>query len=206
MQARLFTFAAAVVLAAAPLAVAQGGGQGSRGQGGRPQGQGHGQGQQQGAGGMQQGRGDMDQTRTRQRIHATDQQRHQFRTCTQSQDRVRTQAHDMAHLAKRQGASSDDARQMREQLREQVRTMQQEHQRLMQGLSGEQQTAARSQIREMERVHSRLRVRMDELDRAVDADPYRAQDVAKQAREVERAMKEWQKQHRKLGDEIGMES
>jgi hypothetical protein len=84
--------------------------------------------------------------------------------------------------------------------------MQQEHQRLMQGLSSEQRDAARTRIRDLERAESRIRVRVDELDRAVDADPFRFPEVATQAREVERAMKELQKQHRKLGYEIGMES
>ncbi len=148
---------------------------------------------------------DRDRDRDRQRIHATDQQRDQFRACTQSQDRVRTQARDMAGLAKRQG-NSDEVRRQRDQLRTQVRVMQEEHQRLMQGLNSEQQEAARLQVREMQRVEERLQTRMMELDRAVDANPFNYRGVSDQAREVERAMKEWQKQHRKLGSEIGTES
>lgn len=205
MKVRTFVIAAAFVLAAAP-AFAQGrpgGGQG-QGQGQRPK-QGQGQAQQKGPGGSEQGRGtmDRDRDRTRQRIHATDQQRDQFRACTQSQNRVRTQARDMANLAKRRGFTSDEARQQRDQLRQLVRVMQEEHHRLMQGLNSEQQEAARMQIREMERVQERLQTRMAELDRTVDANPFSFGEVSNQAREVERAMQEWQKQHRKLGNEIG---
>jgi hypothetical protein len=148
----------------------------------------------------------MDQTRTRQRIHATDQQRDQFRACTQSQDRVRTQARDISRVGQRAGSSSNDARRQRDQLREQVRIMQQEHQRLMQGLGPEQQEAARQQIREMQRVEERLQTRMQELDAAVDAPSFDFTSVSARARQVERAMEQWQKQHRKLGSQIGMES
>lgn len=149
---------------------------------------------------------DRDRDRDRQRIHATDQQRDQYRACTQSQDRVRTQARDMASLAGRPGASSKDALRQRDQLREQVRVMQQEHQRLMQGLGPEQQEAARQQIREMERIQERLQTRMQELDAAVDSPSFDFAQVATRAREVERTMQQWQKQHRKLGNQIGAQS
>jgi chromosome segregation ATPase len=148
----------------------------------------------------------MDQTRTRQRVHAPNQQLDQFRACTQSQNRVRTQARDMAGLAGRPGSSSKDALRQRDQLREHVRFMQQEHQRLLQGLGPEQQEAARRQIREMERIQERLQTRMQELDAAVDSPSFDFSQVATRAREVERTMQQWQKQHRKLGNQIGARS
>jgi prefoldin subunit 5 len=76
----------------------------------------------------------------------------------------------------------------------------------MQGLGPEQQEAARQQIREMERVQERLQRRLQELDAVVDATPFDFSEVSNRARQVERAMEQWQKQHRKMGSEIGIGS
>jgi len=127
MSKRAVLFAAALVLAAAPILVAQGrGGQGGggpqsgMGQQGQPgmgqQGQQPGMGQSGSPQDMGQGQQQANRDQQRQRIHATDQQRNQYNTCTQSADRVRTQARTMADAAKGGGANNQEFRQQQEQL------------------------------------------------------------------------------------------
>lgn len=187
------------MLAIAPAALAQG--RPGSGQGQKPS-QGQAQAQK-GSRAPEQGRGATDRSRDQQRIRLTDQQQEHYRACTQSQDRVRNQARDMARLADRQGFTTEQAGQHRDRLREQVRTMQEEHRLLMEGLTPEQQDAARAQIRNMARAQERLQTRMAALDSEVGSDPFSFPRVTQQAREVERAMKEYQKRHRQLGDKIG---
>ena len=200
--------AAIVLLAASPVLYAQrgGGGGGQRGGGGGMQGQrpttmGQPRGGQQG-----QGQGEPQGTRDqqRQRIHATDQQRTQYNTCAQSADRVRTQARDMAKAAKGGGVNNEEFRQQHAQLRNDIQTMQQEHDRFAQGLSGEQRLAAQDRIREMDQTRDHILAQSQQMDQEMSRANPNAQRVATQAREMEKAVKEWQKQYRSLGSDIGI--
>ena len=148
------------------------------------------------------GRGTMD--RDRIRIHATDQQRDQYRTCDQSMDRIRTRARDMAKASSSPGFNADQARQNRDQLRNELRVMEQEHERLMQGLNGEQKEAIAEHHRNMEQIHQRINTRLQEMDQELAQATPNGQRAAEQARAIEREMKQWQKQHREMGDELGL--
>lgn len=201
MNVKPFVFLAAFVLAV-PLVSAQGKGGGGQG---RPQGEGQGQGQGQAQGQQgQQGRGsEMGKgTMQRDRIRATDQQRDQIRTCDQSMDRVRTRARDMAQASAGKNFNADQARQQRNQLRNEVQTMEQEHARLMQGMSGEQREAFQSQIRSMEQNRERIHTRLQEMEQELAGAGPNGNRVAEQARAVEREMKEWQKANRKMATEM----
>lgn len=63
----------------------------------------------------------------RLRIHATDQQRQQLRDCTQSADQLRTRTRDMTWQSKKSAITPEQAKQWREQLRNEVRVMNQNH-------------------------------------------------------------------------------
>ena len=189
----------ALVLALSPvLTLAQ-----MRGGGGRRGGQGGpSQGQQPRKGGPGMGRGTMD--RDRLRSHATDQQRDQYRTCTQSADRVRAQARQMAQ-ATGKGFNADQARQQREQLHNRIQTMQQEHERLLEGLNNEQRAAMQEHIRNMEEIHERVRTRMQEMDQELAQTNPDGKRVAERARAIEREMKQWQKHHREMGQDLSLQ-
>ena len=162
---------------------------------GQPRGgqQGQGQGQQQGA-----------RDRQRQRIHATDQQGDQYRASTQACDRVRTQARVMAKAAKGGGVNNPEFRQQHAQLRKEVQTMQQEQDRFMQGLSDEQRAVLQDRIRKMDQARDRIHMQSQEMDQEMSQASPNRQRIATQAREMERAMKDWQKQYRGLGSDMGI--
>ena len=191
MKAKALVFLTAFLLAM-PLASAQGRGGGGQG---RPQGQGQGQ---QGRG-SEMGKGTMQ----RDRIRATGQQRDQIRTCDQSMDRVRTRARDMAQTSAGKNFNAEQARQQRNQLRNEVRIVEQEHTRLMQGLSGEQREGFQQQIRTMEQNRERIRTRLQEMDQELAAENPNGKKVAEHARAIEQEMKEWQKTNRKMATEMG---
>jgi DNA repair exonuclease SbcCD ATPase subunit len=199
MRKTILALAAIVSLAVSPTLYAQrGGGGGMQGQ--RPTATGQQRSGQRGEMGRQTGTRDQE----RQRIHATDQQRDQYRTCTQSADRVRTQACDMAQAAKG-GVNNEKFRQQHAQLRSEVQTMQQEHDRFMQGLSEEQRAALHDRIRKMDRVRDRVNTRLQEMDQELSQANPDTKRVARRAREVEKATNEWQKQYRNLGTDMGIE-
>jgi chromosome segregation ATPase len=208
MSKRALIFAAALLLAAAPVVVAQG--RGGKGGGGQHQGQPSGQQGQQpdmGQRGGQQGQGQQQGTgaQQRQQIHATNQQRGQYENCTQSSDRVRTQAHKMADAAKGGGANNAEFREQHQQLRNEIRTMQQENERFMNGLSDEQRAGMQDRTRSMDQARDRLNNRMQQLDEEIAKPEPDRKRIGAHVTEVEKAMKEWQKQYRNMGSDMGIQ-
>jgi uncharacterized protein (DUF3084 family) len=82
--------------------------------------------------------------------------------------------------------------------------MQQEHDRFMQGLSEEQRAALRDRIRKMDQARDRIHTQSPQMDQEMSQANPDAQRIATQAREMEKVVKEWQKQYRSLGSEIGI--
>src|ERR1035437_733980 len=79
--------------------------------------------------------------RNQLRSQATNEQREQYRTGNRSMERTRTQARDMVRMSNGTAFDADQVRQQRDQLRDQVRTMDQHNQRLIKGLDNQQQAA-----------------------------------------------------------------
>ncbi len=177
--------------------------QGKGGQGGRSQQSGQSQGQQRGPSGSERGYGATD--RERDRVQVSQQQRDQLRTCDRSADAVRNQARQMGKYGQGAGFNADKARQDRDRLQEQVRTMQQEHQHLMQGLNPGQQQALESHIRNLNRLQGRLNTRMENLNGELGKTDPDAKQVAEHAREMERVSKEWKEQYRSIQDRLSVE-
>lgn len=196
MRSRIIAFAAVLALAA-PLSFAQGRGQGGGAQKG--QGAGQAQGQQKGRGGPEMGKGKMD----RDRIRATDQQRDQLRTCDQAMDRVRQRARDMAKMGTGAKFNAEQARQQHSQLRNELRAMEQEHERLMNGLSEGQKKAMEERHRNMEQIHSRIENRMQEMNQNLGQSTPDGKHFTERARALEQDMKLFQKQHRAMQNEMG---
>ena len=187
-------FMIALLCTALPLAFPQG--RGGQGGGGQSSGQGQGQGQQGRSGGSDGGYGNTD--RERDRVHVSQQQRDQVKSCDRSADAVRDQARKMGNLGQGGGFNAGKARQGRDQLQEQVRAMQKEHQRLMQGLNPGQQQALESHVRNMNRLQERLNTHMQNMNGELGKDAPDAKRVAEQAREVERVSQEWREQYRAI--------
>lgn len=177
----------------APTAFPQGrGGGGGRGQGGR-QGQsgqpGYGQGQGNEGRGMGQGE------RKQSRLDA--QQRKQVRSCENVADGARKEARTMARTSAK-NFNAEQAREQRNRLREQVQTMERQHQQAMSGLDATQTQEVQEQVRNMSAYREQLRVRFEAMDRELAAtapDPAR---VREEARQVERIMSQWRDQYRTI--------
>jgi chromosome segregation ATPase len=179
----------AFLAAAVPLALAQGRG----GQGGKGQNSGYGQGQQRRSEGSESGAGNTD--RQHDRVHASQQQQDQVKACDRAAVAVRDQARQMGKYGQNAGFNADKAHQDRDQLQERVRAMQQEHERLMQGLNQRQQQALESHVRNMTRLQEQLNARMQDLNAELDKANPDLKPVTTHAREVERVSEEWRNQY-----------
>lgn len=135
--------------------------------------------------GMGTGIGTHDQQRLR--IHATDQQRQQLRDCTQSADQLRTRTRDMARQSKKSAITPEQAKQWREQLRHEVRVMNQNHEQFMAGLSQEQKAASQLTLQQMEQSRNRLLKASELLENELIAPELQSDRIREQARETERA-------------------
>jgi len=111
----------------------------------------------------------------------------------------------MGKYGKSSGFNADKARQDRNQLQEQVRAMQQEHQHLMQGLNPGQQQALESHVRNMNRLQERLNTRMGDLNGELGKTDPDAKQVAAHARELERISSEWRQQYRSIQSRLSVE-
>ena len=188
-----------IFLLSLSIAFPQGRGGGGRGQGaGQGQGQvmGQGQGSTQGQG-SKQGQGSV--LREQKRIQSTQQQRDQIRNCDKLADGIRKQAQKMAKNSGNKYNATEAARQQN-QLREQIRTMQQEHEGLMNGLNANQKQGWNEQIRTMDQLQLQLRTHLQEMQAEQQANPDGKRN-AERAREIERIMNGWKSEYDVLKSE-----
>ena len=119
-------------------------------------------------------------------------------------DRLRTQARDMVRASSGSSFNAGQTRQQRDQLREQLRTMEQQHESVMQGLNTQQRAAVEQQTRTMRQTQQRISNRLQNMDQELSKGSPDGKRVAEQARNVEREMNEYQKQYREAGDELSL--
>lgn len=188
-----------VLLLATPTAYGQGG---SRGAGGHDGG-GHRGGERSSQMGQQ--RTEVgSKMHQRERIHATKEQHSQYRTCVQSAERVSSRARQMTQVAKGKAFNREQAQQYLEQLRNEIQMMEQNHQQFVEGLSEEQSAQIRERVRKMDKARERLNAHLHTIDQQLNQGEFNGKGVAKQAGEIEKAMKEWNKQYQKVGSDLGV--
>lgn len=200
---RAFFAVAACLLFAAVAAEAQGRGGGSGS--GQHSGQGKGtatqpRGSGAGAGQHGVGRGAQD----RDRIHVNDQQRDQFKDCTGAADQVRRQARDMSKSASGAGFDVAAMRQQRDRIHEHVSSMSRLHDRMMAGFGNGEQSRLQDRTAKLDRARDRMQTCLSNLDQALGRQQVNGKAVAREARELEKASRQWQKEYRKLGQELGL--
>jgi hypothetical protein len=169
--------------------------QGRGGGKGGGQGQGMGQGQGRGKGGGQSANGTMD----RERIHATQQQQDQIRSCDNLADGIRKQARKMAKNAGN-NFNTDRLTQEQAQIRDQVRQMDQQHAQLINGLDATQQQAWQEPIHNMNQLRQQMNLHQQQMEDELKGNPD-AKRVAERAREMERTMNDWRKQYGALASQ-----
>lgn len=161
-----------------------------------PQGAGQGQGQR----GAEMGKGTLE--RDQKRIRATIQQRDQLRSCDRSADQVRKRARTLARTAQNAGAQAGAIGEQTTQLRQQFRSMLEEHNRLLESLDTEQRTRLQEQIRNMQAIRERVEIQLSAIETgSARSDPDRKR-IAERARELEQHLKEWQRQYRTMNRQM----
>lgn len=188
-----------IILLLLPTAFPQGKGGGKGGGGGQSQGQGQGRVQGQGQGqvmGQGQGQGGGQATNAQiehKRIKATKQQRDQIRSCDKLADEVRKQARKMSKDSGKM-LNQGQLTQQQAHMRNQIRQMEQEHERLMNGMDANQQQAWQEQIRNMNQLRQQLNLQQQQMEDEAKGNPD-AKRIAEHARAMERTMNEWRKHY-----------
>jgi hypothetical protein len=160
------------------------------------QGQGQLQGQGQGQRGVQAGSADMEH----KRIKATQQQRDQIRSCDKLADGIRKQARKMAKASGNK-YNAEEATRQRNQIREQFTAMEQEHERLVNGLDSNQQQAWQEQVRTMNQLRQEVHSQLLQMNNEMGMTQPDAKRIAERAREIEQNMNSWRKQYNTLSSQ-----
>ncbi len=146
------------------------------------------------------------QQRNQLRSQATNQQREQYRAANQSMERIHTQARDMARKSTGTRFNVDQARQQRDQLRDQVRTMDQQNRGLMQGLDNQQRAAVEQRTRSMDQLQEQIKSHLRSMDRELAKTSPDRKRIAELAQNVERDSQRYQQQYRDMGDDLSLRS
>jgi chromosome segregation ATPase len=145
----------------------------------------------------------VDDMQKKMKIQATDEQRSQLRTCVDASERLLMLAADVKKPAGLSEPGSAEAHQRwNEVLR---RAMQGHHQAFLESLNADQQAALKGRLQKMDKTWSELSARFETIDRDLAEAAPDAKRLSAHAKELEKSLKKWQKQHRELGSEIGVE-
>jgi hypothetical protein len=180
--------------------------------------------QRRGAGGMQGGQGQAmtgmqrgqnqssgmsgqmgQQERQRMRIHATQPQQMQYRTCTQSMDRVRLQIRQMTRSTKGATIDRQQMQLLHQQLRNELQTMRHERERLVTGFDDEQKAAIQNRLQEMNHSQTDLDYLSDALGFELNQAELNSDKVREQVRNIDRSAKELQQQQRDMAGDAGIQ-
>jgi hypothetical protein len=148
------------------------------------------------------GRGVMDRQQLEK--HATERQRDQYRTYTQSLDQARAQTRAMARNPSGQQFDPGWLRQRMERLHEHLRTMNEERTRLMTGLDAQQRAASREWARKMDRLRERVDAGTRRIDWELAAAMPSRERIMREVRTLDRDMNQWINEHRAMGKELGL--
>jgi hypothetical protein len=158
-------------------------------------------GQQGGAAEQQRGLSDQQ----RRRIRATDPQREQYRATLQSARQLRTRAGEMARRARAAERNLAEYRALYATFQRELLLMQQEHEKLVSGLSEEQRAATRQTDREIEADLEELDLWaevMDEELKTSDPDP---KLVSQKAHRIGNSAEKLEKDYRALDSALDLD-
>ena len=167
--------------------------QGRGGRQGRQQGQRQSQGSDQGNvwGTGQAGGGQMQQ----KRIHTTQHQREQISFCSKSADGIRKQARKMAQMSGDK-FNLNEASKNRVQIQEQFRAMEQQHEKLMNGLDSTQNQAWQEQIKNMNQFRQQANLQLQQMNTELNSANPNPKRITERAKEMEQIMNNWRKEYR----------
>jgi chromosome segregation ATPase len=136
------------------------------------------------------------------KVQATEEQRTQLRTCSELSERLRMLAADMENPS---NLSATDLGRVRQQWNGLLlQAMQGDHQAFLGSLDADQQAALKDRLRKMDKAWSELASRFEIMDRDLTQTAPDARLLAGHAKELEKSLKKWQKQHRELESQMGV--
>lgn len=140
----------------------------------------------------------------KRKIRANEEQRTQLRTCLELSERFRMLAADMMKPASLSEAELAKAREQSSGLLRQA--MQRSHESFGKNLNADQQAVLKDRLRRMGKTWSELVFRFETMDHDLAEAAPDAKRLASHAKGLEKTLKKWQKQHREIGSEMGLES
>lgn len=138
------------------------------------------------------------------KIRASDEQDAQLRTCVSVSERLRMLASELAQPGR---LSESDWVKAHQRWNEVLgRAMENHHQAFLKSLNADQQSALNGRLRKMEKTWSQLSSRFETVHRDLAEPAPDAKRVSDHAKGLEKSLTKWEKQHRELGAEMGIES
>lgn len=148
---------------------------------------------------------DVQRDRQQLRIPATAAQKQQSSVTARAASQARTKAREMLQSAQGNGLNGDQVRQQHLRLQEQVRNMQQEHARMMQGLTGAQRSTVQEHTQAMNRVQERLNVRLQSMNGELQKSSPDPKSLAESARAMENDLNQWQQHQQDMASTLGLQ-
>lgn len=136
------------------------------------------------------------------RVKATAEQRVRLRNCFEMSRLARTLSAELKNPTNLSGTVLGRTRQSSELVRWGIRSG---HEDFLKSLNADQQTGLKDRLRRLDKAWSDLATRFDRVDRDLAQSQPEAKFLGGHARELEKSLRKWQKQHRELGVEMGVE-
>lgn len=138
----------------------------------------------------------------RMKLQATDDQRDQLRTCVGVSERLRRLAADLKKPEHLSEAEWVQAHQRWTKVLHQA--MQSHHQAFVGTLNADQQAALEDRLRKVDKTQSEVSARFEAMDRDLAEAVPDGKHLSAHAKELQKSLKRWEKQHRELGLEMGI--
>ncbi len=137
-------------------------------------------------------------------VSFTPEQQKQFAQCTSAAEKVQAESRSLRTLAAGPGFTAENFKLQAARLRQAYQTMHEQHKALMEPLPAEQSKVVEERKKAMDQACTRIRASLKELDLAASSPAPDAKKVVLQAQSIETAMEAWQREHRAIGQQMGV--
>lgn len=138
------------------------------------------------------------------KIRASQEQATQLRTCVSVSERLRMLAADLTQPGRLSESDWVKAHQRWNEVLSQA--LQIHHQAFLKSLNADQRSGLNARLRQMDKTWSELSSRLATVDRDLATAAPDAKSVSGHAKGLKKSLKKWEKQHREVGSEMGIES
>lgn len=146
-------------------------------------------------------RGQSEELQRKAKIQATAEQRVRLRNCFEMARLARTFSESLKNRTSLSETVLGKTRQSSEVVRWGIQSG---HEAFLQSLNTDQQTGLKDRLRKLDRAWSELAARFDRTDRDLRQTTPDLKVVSGDAKDLEKSLKKWEKQHRELQLEMGV--